>query len=121
MWLLYAGGSITLIRMAGRSMVSNITGPLILEPDQLTCFGMEHQEALKTFLYQHGNRGRIRFQPCKATGAEAGISGRVVLDITDSGEIRRRRPSAWPRRPGIRRRCAATSAPRHWRTFRVSG
>lgn len=97
LWLLYAGNEITLIKLNGRTMSDNITGPLILEPKNLIYFGQESNPCILEFLRAHGNRGRIVFKPCYATGLEAvyqelarlrsRISGNCIIDITGGDEL----------------------------------
>lgn len=94
LWLLYADEAMTLIKLNGRTVSDNITGPLILEPKNLIYFGMEPDACIIEFLRSHGNRGSISFEPCYAVDADAiyrelarlrnRISGNYVIDITGS-------------------------------------
>lgn len=97
LWLLYADEAMTLIKLNGRTVSDNITGPLILEPRNLIYFGMEPDNCIIEFLRSHGNRGNISFEPCREMGADAiclelarlrnRISGNCVIDITGSDEL----------------------------------
>lgn len=97
LWLLYADNEMTLIKLNGRTMSDNITGPLILEPKNLIYFGKEPDPYILEFLRAHGNRGSIVFKPCQATGAEtvyqelarlrSRVSGSCVIDITGGDEL----------------------------------
>lgn len=97
LWLLYADSEMTLIKLNGRTMSDNITGPLILEPKTLVYYGKESDPCILEFLRTHGNRGNIVFKPCYATGTEAvyrelvrlrsKVSGNCVIDITGGDEL----------------------------------
>lgn len=97
LWLLYANSEMTLIKLNGRTMSDNITGPLILEPKTLIYFGKEPDSCILEFLHSHGNRGRIVFKPCCSTGSEAvyqelsrlcgRVSGPCVMDVTGGDEL----------------------------------
>lgn len=97
LWLLYADETMTLIKLNGRTVSDNITGPLILEPRNLIYFGMEPDECIIEFLRSHGNRGSISFEPCREMEADAiyremerlrsKIAGSCAIDITGSGEL----------------------------------
>ena len=63
LWLLYADNDITCIKLRGRTITDNITGPLILEPHRLVFFGQEHRPEWDEFLKSHGNRGEIVYLP----------------------------------------------------------
>ena len=68
LWLLYAENDITCIKLRGRAIADNITGPLILEPHRLVFFGQERREEWDEFLRSHGNRGEIAYLPhCGST------------------------------------------------------
>ena len=97
LWLLYADNEMTLIKLNGRTMSDNITGPLILEPKNLIYFGMESDPCILGFLRTHGNRKNIVFKPRQSAGFEAiyqeltrlrgRISGSCVIDITGGDEL----------------------------------
>ena len=68
LWLLYAENDITCIKLRGRTIADNITGPLILEPHRLVFFGQERRPEWDEFLRSHGNRGEIAYLPhCGST------------------------------------------------------
>lgn len=96
LWLLYAEGDITCIKLGGRTIADNLTGPLILEPHRLVFFGQETCQEWIDFLHTHGNRGEIVFYPHRGrTVAEdcaaleqlvARYRGKCVIDITGADE-----------------------------------
>lgn len=63
LWLMYAENDITCIKLRGRTIADNITGPLILEPHRLVFFGQEQRPEWDEFLRSHGNRGEIAYLP----------------------------------------------------------
>ena len=96
LWLLYAENDITCIKLRGRAIADNITGPLILEPHRLVFFGQEHRPEWDEFLRGHGNRGEIAYLPhcgntvdqitsCLKRTAAQQRSG-CVIDITGADE-----------------------------------
>lgn len=96
-WLLYSDDGMTLIKLAGRTVSDNITGPLIMEPKKLIYFGKTPDDNLTAFLRAHGNRGVISFVPCREMDADSvyqelvrlkhKLPGRCVIDITGGDEL----------------------------------
>jgi len=96
LWTLYADNDITLIKLQGRTIADNITGPLILDPHRLVFFGAEPHPEWNSFLQKHGNRGRITYYPQKGKSIAqviAALSSIVqqqrsgcVIDITGADE-----------------------------------
>ncbi len=97
LWLLYADDEMTMIKVCGKTISDNITGPLILEPKKLIYFGTEHNAEIEQFLREHGNRGSIRFISPIFQNAEGiyqelnalceSLPGNCVIDITGSDEL----------------------------------
>ena len=96
LWLMYAENDITCIKLRGRSIADNITGPLILEPHRLVFFGVAQRPEWNEFLRSHGNRGEIAYLPhcgdtleqihaCLKQTAARHRSG-CVIDITGADE-----------------------------------
>ena len=96
LWLLYAENDITCIKLRGRTISDNITGPLILEPHRLVYFGEERHPEWDEFLRSHGNRGEISYlshcgstvdqiTACLKRTAAQQRSG-CVIDITGADE-----------------------------------
>lgn len=96
LWLLYAENDITCIKLRGRAIADNITGPLILEPHHLVFFGEPQHPAWDEFLRSHGNLGEIVYIPhCGNTVEQltanlkrvaAQQRGGCVIDITGADE-----------------------------------
>ena len=96
LWLLYSENDITCIKLRGRAIADNITGPLILEPHRLLFFGEEQHPEWDAFLRDHGNLGEITYLPhCghtveQLTANLKRIAARqrrgCVIDITGAGE-----------------------------------
>lgn len=96
LWLLYAENDITCIKLRGRTIADNITGPLILEPHRLVFFGETQHPEWDDFLRNHGHCGEIVYLPhcgntveqitssLKRTAAQQ-RSG-CVIDITGADE-----------------------------------
>jgi serine/threonine protein kinase len=61
LWILYADNDITMIKLHGRTIVDNITGPLILDPHRLVFFGEDPHPEWNRFLQKHGSRGQISY------------------------------------------------------------
>lgn len=97
LWLLYAESDITCIKLRGRTIADNITGPLILEPHRLVFFGETQHPEWDEFLRSHGNRSEITYLPhcgnnveqitaCLKRTAAQQRSG-CVIDITGADEL----------------------------------
>lgn len=96
LWILYAENEFTCIKLSGRTIADNITGPLILDPRRLIFFGEEPHPEWDRFLSRHGNHGKITYEPpCGRTLPEicdalkqvvARQPGRCVIDITGANE-----------------------------------
>ena len=95
-WILYAGNEGTVIKLRGRTIADNITGPMILDPQRLIFFGEEPHREWDDFLRRHGNRGKITYSPhCGTTRKEIAEDlkrligqqkGKCVIDITGADE-----------------------------------
>ena len=96
LWILYAENEITVIKLSGRTISDNITGPLILDPHRLIFFGEQPHPEWDSFLHRHGNHGKITYQPqCGSTLPEICAAlkqtadqqqGKCVIDITGASE-----------------------------------
>lgn len=96
LWILYAEKDITCIKLRGRTIADNITGPLILDPNRLIFFGQEPRWEWDEFLHRHGNRGEITYLPrhgqtipeicAELSRVAEGQRGRCVIDITGADE-----------------------------------
>ena len=97
LWLLYAENDITCIKLRGRAIADNITGPLILEPHRLVFFGQERRPEWDEFLRSHGNLGEIAYLPhCGITLEQVTANlkrlaaqqrSSCVIDITGADEL----------------------------------
>lgn len=95
LWILYAE-NVTLIKLRGRTIADNITGPMVLQPQKLIYFGMERRPEWEEFFRNHGQRGIVRFVPCPGnTVAEitpalerlvAESQGDCLIDVTGAEE-----------------------------------
>ena len=96
LWVLYAENDITFIKLRGRAIADNITGPLILDPHRLIFFGEECRPEWSDFLRSHGNRGEIAWLPhCGNTVEQLTASMKqtvarhrsgCIIDITGADE-----------------------------------
>lgn len=96
LWLMYADNDITCIKLRGRTIADNLTGPLILEPHRLVFFGQETMPEWYDFLRAHGNRGEILFFPHGEKSVAETVEalrrqvalyrGKCVIDITGADE-----------------------------------
>lgn len=99
LWMLYSDSTISLIKLAGRTIADNITGALLLEPRTITFFGVNPSEKVKyeNFFLGQGHSSKITCVVCdkheldEVCGAlERVISscgGNCVLDVTGADEI----------------------------------
>lgn len=97
LWILYAEDTLTLIKLRGRTIAENITGPLVLEPQKLVFFGLHEQPEWVGFLRGHGFLGQIGFRPCTNGSVEEIICSletlikehrkKCVLDISGADEV----------------------------------
>ena len=96
-WLMFADEKMTLLKLRSTSLLSNVMGPLILEPKRLIYVGMKQDERISNFLYAHGNRCSVQFVPAERMEMDAicrmlaqikgRISGRCVIDISGADEM----------------------------------
>ncbi len=96
LWLLFADEDLTMIKLGSKQLVSNIAGPLIMEPKRLIYYGLERNDNLTRFLRAHGNNGDIRFVPSgslwandvlkELTRLRAGFPSGCVIDVTGGDE-----------------------------------
>lgn len=96
LWILLADHDLTLIKLPGKTISDNITGPLILDPGRLIFFGREPRPEWDHFLGDHGIRGQITYTPpcvhtvsaihSALTALLAEQHGACVIDITGAGE-----------------------------------
>ena len=96
LWILYAHNDITLIKLSGRTIADNITGPLILDPHKSVFFGEEPHPEWDSFLRKHGNRGQITY--CRQEGTSVSViqaalntlvlqqRANCVIDVTGADE-----------------------------------
>lgn len=97
LWILYADETTTLIKLPGRTVADNITGPLVVEPRELVFLDLREQETLTAFMRGHGYCGRISFRSCAGKSvAEVGNAlekliaeshQKCVLDISGADEV----------------------------------
>lgn len=86
LWLLYSENDITCIKLRGRTIADNITGPLVLEPHRLVFFGQEHRPEWDEFLRSHGNRGEIAYlSHCGSTLDQILSSLKRLVALQSSG------------------------------------
>ena len=96
LWILYAENEFTFIKLSGRTIADNITGPLIMDPRRLIFFGEQPHPEWDSFLSRHGNHGKITYYPqCGHTLPEISAAlkqvvaqqqGKCVIDITGASE-----------------------------------
>jgi hypothetical protein len=96
LWTLYADNDITLIKLQGRTIADNITGPLMLDPHRLVFFGEDPHPEWNSFLQRHGNRGLITYYPQRGKNTAQVIAAlnsivqqqrrSCVIDITGADE-----------------------------------
>lgn len=95
-WILYARNDITMIKLVGRTIADNISGPIILEPNNLIYFGTANNQDWITFLRNHGLTGRIEFIPHGGTTVAEiqyalsrlieQCNKRCIIDVTGADE-----------------------------------
>lgn len=97
LWLLYATEDISLIKLCGKTISSNIIAPLVIAPKSVAYYGTDHQAEWASFLRNHGYCGQLSF----LAGADKSVDeilhnlqsliasqcGKIVIDITDADEI----------------------------------
>lgn len=96
-WLVYAPENLTLIKLKGQTLLDDIAGPLLAEPDTLVLFGSTEDKNLERFFRGHGVEGQIRFAPRSACTLEETVqaldkvvrqaTGRCVIDLTGADEV----------------------------------
>lgn len=99
LWILYSGSTISMIKLAGRTISDNITGALLLDPQTITFFGMDNSEKSKyeKFFFGQGHSVKINCIACPDHEPDdvcsalerviASVGGNCVLDVTGADEI----------------------------------
>lgn len=97
LWILYSKNDLPLIKLRGRTIADNITGPIILEPNLLYYFGIEAKQSWIDFLRGHGLSSEISFVPycgSSVSDVEQSLSiivkqcrNRCIIDITGADEL----------------------------------
>ncbi len=97
LWLMYASEDISLIKLCGKTISSNITAPLAVEPKCLIYYGAVYQTEWVSFLRNHGCCGQIAFHACLGDSVDGIFSdlqgvisrqrGKIVIDVTEADEI----------------------------------
>lgn len=99
LWMLYSDSTISLIKLAGRTIADNITGALLLEPRTITFFGVNPSEKVKyeNFFLGQGRSSKITCVVCDKHEPDdvcsalerviASVGGNCVLDVTGADEI----------------------------------
>ena len=94
LWIKFSDDLIMLKGAAG-SVLSNITAPLIIEPQKLVYIGMEPDKQITEFFDKHGSNTDIFFEPCSFGSLEevssllnrltkSSVGGNYVIDVTDT-------------------------------------
>lgn len=94
LWIKFSDDVIMLKGAAG-SVLSNITAPLIIEPQKLVYIGMEPDKQITEFFDKHGSNNDIFFEPCSFGSLEevssllnrltkSSVGGNYVIDVTDT-------------------------------------
>lgn len=94
LWIKFSDDVIMLKGAAG-SVLSNITAPLIIEPQKLVYIGMEPDKQITEFFDKHSSNTDIFFEPCSFGSLEevssllnrltkSSVGGNYVIDVTDT-------------------------------------
>lgn len=97
LWLMYADKNMVLIKLAAKTMLDDILGPVILDPKILIFFGREVDNAVDNFLKSCGNYKSIVSELCPSGEADTvfrkleqlrkRFPGKCTIDITGADEV----------------------------------